>query len=162
MEEIRIYHTIWRRELFIAILCLAATFLIPFIGTFKPGDLGVLLFLGLTGLYILFTVFRERLLHKPYLTINDESIIMKRKHYPENVIRFDEVKSFERETLSFLGHTSYTGMIIVHLKNGHGFVNVISAGDLTMKSQDLYELLNERLQKSLLSQVGGASRSKKA
>ena len=106
-----------------------------------------MLVLGLMGLYILYTVFRERLQHQPYLTITDESIIMKREHYPENVIRFDEVKSFERETSRFLGHTSYTGSIIVHLKNGHGFVNVIGAGDLTLKPQYLYELLNERLRK---------------
>lgn len=150
MEEIRIYHTIWRRELFIAIFCLAATFLILLISSFKPGKLGIMLFLSLTGLFILFMVFRERLLHRPYLTITDESIIMRREHYPENVIRFDEVKSFERETQRFLGHTSYTGMIIVHLKNGNGFVNVINASNLIMKSQHLYELLNERLQKSRL------------
>lgn len=147
MEDIRIYHTIWRRELFIAIVCLAATFYIPFVGTLKPGKLGVMLFLGITGLCALFMVFRERLLHRPYLSISDESIVMKREHYPDNIILFGEVKSFERETLRFLGHTSYTGMIIVHLKRGNGFVYVISAGDLTMKSQQLYDLLNERLKK---------------
>ena len=145
MEEIRIYHTIWRRELFIAIFSLAVTFLIPFVGTFKPRDYGMMLFLGLMGLFILFTVFRERLLHRPYLTITDESIIINREHRSKMIIRFDEVKSFERETLSFLGHTSYTGMIIVHLKNGNGFVNIISANGLTMKSQQLFDLLNERL-----------------
>jgi hypothetical protein len=145
MEEIRIYHTFWRKELFIAILCLAATFCLPFIGTFKPGELGVMLFLGLMGLFILFTVFRERLLRRPYLTITDECIIEKREHYPEIVIRFNKVKFFERETVRFLGHTSNTGKIIVHLKNGNGFVNIISANGLTMKSQQLFDLLNERL-----------------
>jgi hypothetical protein len=146
MEEIRIYQTIWRRELFIAILCLAITFFTPFMGRYKPGELGLMLFFGITGLFILFMGFRDRLLHRPYLTITDESIIERRNHYPEIVIHFDKVKSFERETLRFMGHTSYTGMIIVHLKNGNGFVNIISANNLTMKSQQLYDLLNERLE----------------
>ena len=147
MEEIRVYHTIWRKELFCGIGCLAVTALIPFVGIFTPGDGGVMLVLCLWGLYLLSTVFRERWQHRPYLTITDESIIMQRKDYPENVIRFDEVKSFERETSRFLGHTSFTGSIIVHLKNGHGFVSIIGASDLTMKSQQLYDQLNERLKK---------------
>ena len=147
MEEVTVYHSIWRKELFVGIGCLAVTALIPFVGTFTPGDGGVMLVLGMMSLYILFTVFRERLLHWPYLTITDEGIVMRREHYPENVIRFDEVKSFERETSRFLGHTSYTGTIIVHLKNGHGFVGVIGASGLTMKPQQLYDLLNERLKK---------------
>ena len=144
MEEIRIYHSIWRKELFIAIVCLAAVCLMPFWG---KKALGIMLFLGLTGLYALYTVFRERLRHRPYLTITDESIVMNREHMPEVIVRFDEVSSFERETLRFLGHTTYSGMIIVHLKNGQGFVNVISGNGLTIKSQQLFDLLNEQLQK---------------
>ena len=106
----------------------------------------VVLFFGLTGLYALFDVFRERLMRRPYLTITDESIIIRRKWHDEITVRFDEIKSFERESLTILKHTSYTGSIIVHLKNGHGFVHIISADSLAIKEQVLWDLLNERLE----------------
>ena len=145
MEEIKVYSSIWRKELFIGILCIACAVTIVI---YDASKLLVMLFFGLTGLYALFDLFRERLTHRPYLTITDENIIINRKYSKENTIRFDEIKSFERETLTIWKYTSYTGMIIVHLKNGQGFVNVISANGLAIKEKVLWDLLNERLPQS--------------
>ena len=143
MEEIRIYSSIWRKEFFVGVLCVALAVMLLI---YDISRLPVILFLGLMGVFILFTVFRERLTHRPYLTITDESIII-RKRGEVTTIRFDEIKSFERETLTILKHTTYTGMIIVHLVSGHGFVHVISADRLSIKQQVLCDLLNERLNK---------------
>ena len=107
--------------------------------------LPIVLFLGPMGLYLLYNVFRERLLHRPYLTITDESIIINRKGHEETTIRFDEIKSFERETLTIWKYTKYSGYIIIHLKDDNGFVHVINADNLAIKAQVLYDLLNERL-----------------
>ena len=143
MEEIRIYSSIWRRELFGGALCVAFAAMLIIIDATK---LPVGLVLGLMGLFILFNVFRERLMRQPYLTVTDESIIINRKYCKVITIRFDEIKSFERETLKVWKHTKYTGSIIVHLKNGHGFVHVINADCLAVKEQVLWDILNERLE----------------
>ena len=145
MEEIRIYSSIWRKEFFVGVLCVALAIMIILNG--DKVKLPYNLLIGFGGLFILFTVFRERLTHRPYLTITDESIII-RKRGKVTTIRFDEIKLFERETLTILKHTTYTGMIIVHLVSGHGFVHVISADRLAIKQQVLWDLLNERLYKS--------------
>ena len=148
MGEIRIYSSIWRRELFIGVLCVAvaAMLIIKFV-VWDATKLVVVLFLGLMGLYLLFDVFCERLMRRPYLTITDESIIINRKYRKEVAILFDEIKSFERETLTIWKYTNYTGMIIVHMKNGHSFVHVISANGLAIKEQLLWDLLNKRLKR---------------
>lgn len=113
--------------------------------------LPVVLFLGLMGLYLLYNVFRERLMHRPYLTITDECIVINRKRHKEITIRFDEIKSFEQETMTIFKHTRYTGYIIVHLKKDNFFVRVINADDLAIKQQILWDMLNERLGRNLSS-----------
>ena len=144
MEEIRIYSSIWRRGLFVGVISVAAAIMLIITDATK---LPVILFFGLIGLYALFDVFRERLMHRPYLTITDKSIIINRKWHNEITVRFDQIKSFERETLTIWKHTKYTGNIIVHLKNGHGFVHIISADSLAIKEQVLWDMLNERLKR---------------
>ena len=142
MEEIKVYSSIWRRELFVGVCCMAAAAMIVIYDATK---LPAVLFLGPMGLYLLYNVFRERLMHRPYLTITDESIVINRKGHEETTICFDKIKSFERETLTIWKYTKYSGYIIVHLKDGNGFVHVINADDLAIKEQVLWDLLNERL-----------------
>lgn len=142
METIRIYHSIWKKEMFIGSLCVVAALMI---GIYDIRKLSFALFLGLTGLFLLLSVFDERLLHRPYLTITDERIIINRKWHKETIIRFDEIKSFEREKLTIWKLTIYSGVIIIHLVNGHGSVNMINANGLVVKQQALCDLLNERL-----------------
>lgn len=145
MKTIRIYSSIWRREFLIGILCVAFAVMICL---YDVRRILAILFFGLTGFYLLFDTFADRLLHRPRLTITDECIVINRRWHKEETIRFDEIKSFERERLRIWKYSCYTGMIIVHLVNGRGFVNMISADRLAIKNQVLFDLLNERLRAS--------------
>lgn len=111
-----------------------------------------MLFLLLLGLFFLFMVFRERLMNRPYLIITDEHIAINR-YNRQDIIRFNEVKSFECETMRIWRFSLHTGDIIVHLVRGNGFVNFIKADNLTIKSQKLCELLNDCLQDRQKSKI---------
>ena len=144
MKQIKIYPSIWRKELFIAFFCVICIFLHIISG---KGGWNLVLFLLLLGLFFLFMVFRERLMNRPYLIITDEHIAINR-YNRQDIIRFNEVKSFECETMRIWRFSLHTGYIIVHLVRGNGFVNIIKADHLTIKSQKLCELLNGCLQES--------------
>ena len=60
-------------------------------------------------------------------------------------VRFDEVKSFECETTKLWRFNLPTDHMIVHLKNGNGYVKMFSTDGLTIKQHELCDLLNERL-----------------
>lgn len=144
MKQIKIYPSIWRKELFIAFMCVTCIFLHIISG---KGGWILMLFLLLLGLFFLFMAFRERLMNRPYLIITDEHIAINR-YNRQDIIRFNEVKSFECETMRIWRFSLHTGNIIVHLVRGNGFVNIIKADHLTIKSQKLCELLNGCLQDS--------------
>lgn len=144
MKLIKIYPSIWRKELFMAFFCVIGIFLHIISGS---GGWNLMLFFLLLGLFSLFLVFRERLMNRPYLIITDEHIVINR-YNRQDIIRFNEVKSFECETMRIWRFTLHTGDIIVHLVRGNGFVKFISANNLTIKSQKLCELLNGCLQDS--------------
>ena len=144
MKQIKIYPSIWRKELFIAFFCVICIFLHIISG---KGGWNLVLFLLLLGLFFLFMAFRERLMNRPYLIITDEHIAINR-YNRQDIIRFNEVKSFECETMRIWRFSLHTGDIIVHLVRGNGFVNIIKADHLTIKSQKLCELLNGCLQDS--------------
>ena len=139
---VKVYSSVWRKELFVAVLSLALAVFLLFVDRQR---MPVALFLSLTGLFALYTMFRERLTNRPYLTITDENIVIRREWHDDITVSFREIKSFERETLTIFNHTTFTGSIIVHLVNGHGFVHIISADGLAIGQQELFDLLNERL-----------------
>ena len=144
MKQIKIYPSIWRKELFIAFMCVTGIFLHIISG---KGGWNLVLFLLLLGLFFLFMAFRERLMNRPYLIITDEHIAINR-YNRQDIIRFNEVKSFECEIMRIWRFSLQTGNIIVHLVRGNGFVNIIKADHLTIKSQKLCERLNGCLQDS--------------
>ena len=81
---------------------------------------------------------------RPYLIIGKDGIVVNAKR-GQWTVRFDEVKSFECEVARIWRFTTRTDEIIVHLKNGNGYVKMFAADGLTMKVQELCDILNERL-----------------
>lgn len=98
MEEIRIYRSPWRM-LLMAWGCLVFVILgILMLNHPKNGFqvfaawLGIGFF-GMACMFMLYTLWRERLTDKPYLTITDTCIIC--QGVKQRVINFADVKSFE-------------------------------------------------------------------
>ena len=165
METIKIYRSSWRMLL----LCLGC--LVFMIGSYfmlehrkdffhmVVASLGIMFF-GLGGLYMLYTILKERLTGKPYLTITDEGIIS--EGVKQSVIHFADVQSFE---VVKMGRQQF---VAVHYKPGveqqkldeadmlgrsvrklnQKLVNAqenISTVGISMKVEELCDLLNERL-----------------
>ena len=102
MEEIRIYRIVWKNVL-AAIFCLALT-AVSIVDSINrnggPGEMAVGLLFGLVGLFALYQTVKVRL--RPYLTINDKSLIQSRPHYPNHTVRFSEVDHFELSRFNIL------------------------------------------------------------
>lgn len=77
MAEIKIYHSVWK---YLPTILILLGFTIIFIYAVTQGEetplwkWGGLLFFGLGFLFMLFMVLRERLFHKPYITINPKQL----------------------------------------------------------------------------------------
>lgn len=80
MEEIRVYHSPWR-ILLMALGCFVFIALSIFMLNNPKSVFSVIVawigiaFFGLASLSILYSLFMERLMNKPFLTITDTSII---------------------------------------------------------------------------------------
>ncbi len=119
-------------------------------------------FFGLGGLYMLYGTLKERLTGKPFLTITDEAVIM--DGMKQAVICFADVESFN---VVKMGRQEF---VAVHYKPGVEQQKMDEAGTIGrsirslnrrlmnaqetisttgtgMKSQDLCDLLNERLRR---------------
>lgn len=96
--------------------------------------------------FLLYMAIKKILMlpQRTYLTINDDRVIINDKR-GQWEIGFNEVDAFERETTRFWRFNIPTDEIIVHLKNGNGYVKMFPADGLTVKPQQLCDLLNERL-----------------
>ena len=139
MEEIHVYHSIWKSAFDIVVdaACIALGIHALRMGI-KPTFVCWFAIVSFTlfGLTVIYTILRERFGHRPYLVITDEAVILDSGKNRE--IRFDEVESFKLAWVPF-------GRII-----GVKFLNeraqdVVFAGDVTMKWKDLINVLNERL-----------------
>ena len=78
MEEIKIYHSIWKNLMLVAI-CLA--FVVLGVLQLLDGRNSFLiwastLFFGIGGLFMLYIILRQRITNKPYYVITDECICM--------------------------------------------------------------------------------------
>ena len=98
MEEIKIYHSPWRM-LLLALGSLGFVVLSILMLDHPKNGFQVLIawtgivFFGLCGLYILYSMFKERLTGKPFLTITDTRIIS--QGVKQTIINFSDVKSFQ-------------------------------------------------------------------
>ena len=93
MKEIKIYHSIWKNLILVAI-CLA--FVVLGVLQLLDGRNSFLvwastLFFGIGGLFMLYIILRQRITNKPYYVITDESTVkdeegminITRSHYPQ-------------------------------------------------------------------------------
>ena len=120
------------------------------------------LFLGFCSLYMLFLLLHQLLTRQPYLTITDQSVIVKTVR--TQVINFADVVSFELITYrnnKFIGIHYKSGVANRKNKRANSFDRIlrslnkrlvntpetISTTCLAMKAEQLCNLLNERLPK---------------
>ena len=168
MEELRIHQSLWRVLLLTlcSILMIAASvFLIHFHrNTFEwvIGWIGVLFF-GLCCLVWLYSILKEWLMHRPFLTIKDDCLICQAPR--KMVVNFADVSSFSVKKVQ------NSAFIAIHYKPNverqkmenasiFGYLfrsmnkQLINAQDsitttgLSMKAEDLCNLLNKRLKQA--------------
>ena len=95
MEEIRIYHSIWKN---IGLIAICFVFVAIGILMLLRGEklfiawTGILFFGG-GGLFVLFLILRERISHKAYYIITDESVSMD-SGMKKWEVRFADVEEF--------------------------------------------------------------------
>jgi hypothetical protein len=165
MEEIKIYHSLWRM-LLMGIGGLAFAVMIisilhsPRAGNVIIGYIGIVFF-GLGGLALIYWALKERLTGRPFLTITDEGIVCN-GGWKQYEIRFADVNSFV-----LLGGRQ-NKIIGIHYKKGvehqkmenanligrlarkfnlavSGTQESISVSGVSIKAQELCDLLNDRL-----------------
>lgn len=168
MEEIRVYHSLWKNGLVVAMCFGFVAFGIK--GLVEFPDKGsifawlCILFFGLGGLFMLWLMLKERITHTPYYIITDESIISN-SGLKTIEIRFVYVERF------FLTSAAKTDMIGIQYKKDVEFRKFEDAGNvgravcrfnesvagsqeclpaygLTIKPKVLCEILNERVKRS--------------
>ena len=168
MEEIKIYHSLWRM-LLMGIGGLAFAFLIILIlrspkeGNVIIGYIGIAFF-GLGGLAFIYWALKERLTGRPFLTITDEGIIYS-GGWKQYEICFADVNSFVllggRQN-KFIGIRFKEGVERQKMEDANiigrlarkfnlavsGTQESISLSGVPMKAQELCDILNERLKKA--------------
>ena len=161
MEEIRIYHSLWKNAPVI-LICFAFAALGIRTLIVHPEKMGIGLWLGLFvfglgGIFMLWLVLRERITGKPYYVVTDESVIMNSGMKAWEV-RFDDVERFfltgkmigiiykkDRE-IQKMEEASSLGRIVRRFNQRiGGSQEHLYAADMTMKSQELCDLLNEKV-----------------
>ena len=167
MEEIRIYHSIWRMLLMGLVGLVFAALCVAILRSPRPGNeiLGwiSIVFFGLGGLALLYWALKEKLTGQPFLTITDESIVYS-GGWKQYVIHFADVDSFvllggrqnkiigihykmrvERQKME---DASFIGRLVRKFNKAvSGTQESISLTGVPMKAQELCDLLNERLKK---------------
>ena len=139
MEEIHVYHAIWKSAIDIAVDAVCVAFGIHALRMgIKPTFVCwfAIVSFALFGLTVIYTILRERIGHRPYLVITDEAVILDSGKKRE--IRFADVESFK------LAWVPFNRIIGVKFLNERA-QDAVFAGDLTMKWKDLINVLNERL-----------------
>ena len=171
MEEIKIYHSLWRMLLLILgsiLFVLGGIYVLHMHKNVFHLVVGwsSIVFFGCGGIVLLWSFLKERLFDRPHLTINDEGIDegisyrgMKTWH-----VRFADVASFEVRRLGDNNFVAINYKPVVELQKmenasilGRLFrsMNIclinaqesISVVDISMKADELCHLLNQRLKR---------------
>ena len=161
MEEIRIYHSLWKNGLLI-LVCFAFAGLGVHSLIVHPEKNGIvfwlgLLFFGLGGLFMLWLILRERITDKPYYVVTDESVTMN-SGLKAWEVRFADVERFflagkmigirynkDRE-IQKMEDASMLGRIIRRFNQRIGDSQEhLYVSNMTMKPKELCDLLNERV-----------------
>ena len=163
MEEIRIYHSIWKNIGLIAIffVCVAMGILMLLRGEQSFIAWTCILFSGGGGLFFLFIILREIISHKAYYIITDESVLvdsgMKKwevhfadveEFYLINVGSSKQIGIKYKKEVEFqkMSDASSAGRTIRKLNESiAGVQESLPADGLNIKPQELCDLLNMRL-----------------
>ncbi|MCR4826056.1 MAG: hypothetical protein K5882_03800 [Bacteroidales bacterium] len=165
MEEIRIYHSIWKNIALMAICFVfvaVGIFMLLYGGQSFMAWAGILFFGG-GGLFMLYLILRERICHKAYYIITDESILMD-SGMKKWEVRFADVEEFyqlnvksskmigikykKEVELQKMNDASRTGRTIRKLNESiAGAQEALPADGLNIKPQELCNLLNMKLTK---------------
>lgn len=165
MEEIRIYHSIRKN---IAIMAVSFAFVAMGVFQLVNGDnayiiWAAILFFGICGLFFAFLMLRERINHKPYYIITDECVIID-SGMKKWEVRFADVEEFylinvmstkqigirykKKIELQKMNDASSAGRTIRKMNERiAGVQESLPADDLTIKPQQLCDLLNMKLTK---------------
>ena len=169
MQEIRIYHSLWRTLLLV--LCAAAftyagvTMLIdPRVNLFMKliAVIGVVFF-GLGSLLMLFILIRERLAHQAFMTITDKCVIVRGAQ--AFVVNFSDVEAFEmihvgsqkfvaihykpNVEVQKMEDASFLGRMTRRLNTSVGGAQEhLGTTGMNMKIEELFYILNERLKQA--------------
>ena len=163
MNEIKIYHSVWKNAITV-IACLAMAGLGIFASLQKGGMPWfvwmAIAFIGLCGLFMAYLVVKEKITHRPYLVITDESVRINSGKRWE--VRFADVDSFfltKVWSAKMIGITYKKEIEARKMEDAKevgralrrfntkiaGTPEAIAASDLTMKPKEIIEILNERL-----------------
>lgn len=165
MREIRIYHSILKN---IALMAVCFVFVAMGIFILMHGERSFIawtgiLFFGGGGLFVLFLIMRERISHKAYYIITDESVLMD-SGIKKREVRFADVEEFYlinvmsskqigikyKKDVEFqkMNDASNAGRIIRKMNESiAGVQESLPADGLNIKPQELCDLLNMRLTK---------------
>ena len=140
MNEIKIYHSVWKS----AITIVADLLLIAFgVWGILDGKTPVLagffvLFFGFAVVMTAWPLVKERITKESYLTITDDCVKVSGRKGQE--FRFADVESFRLRRFLF------DGIIEVNYRNERATPGAIMASDLAIKLKELHAILNERLE----------------
>ena len=140
MNEIKIYHSVWKS----AITIVADLLLIAFgVWGILDGKTPVLagffvLFFGFAVVMTAWPLVKERITKESYLTITDDCVKVSGRKGQE--FRFADVESFGLKCFLF------DGIIEVNFRNERATPGAIMASDLAIKLKELHAILNERLE----------------
>lgn len=161
MEEVRVYHSLWKNLPVIALsfAFTAVFFLMDFENKQLIKWLGILFFGG-GGLFMVYLILKERITNTPCIVITENGVsVSSRKSFE---VRFEDVNAF------FIIDISKTKQIGIRYKNGVREIKMdnakqferlirkaneeiasaqesIPASGLTIKPQALCDLMNDRL-----------------
>ena len=163
MNEIKIYHSVWKNAITI-IACLVIAGLGIFVGLRKGGMpwivwMAIVIF-AFGGFFMAYMVVKEKIAHQPYLIITDEYVRMNSGKGWE--IRYADVDAFfwtKVWSAKMIGITYKKEIEARKMKEAKdvgravrrfntkiaGTPEAIPANDLTMKPKAIIEILNERL-----------------
>lgn len=163
MEEIRIYHSLWKTGL-VVLVCFAFAALGIHSLVAHPEKSGLaiwlgILFFGLGGIFMLWLILRERITGKPYYDVTDESVTMN-SGWKAWEVRFDDVERFflvgkmigiryrkDRE-IQKMEDASGLGRFVRRFNERiGGSQEHLYVSSMTMKPKELCDLLNERVKR---------------
>ena len=140
MNEIKVYHSVWKSAItIVADLLIVALGVWAILSGTTPVLAGFLaaFFCFAAGMTV-WPLLKEKITKEPYLTITDDCVKVSGRKGQE--FRYADVESF------VLRRFLFDGMIEVNYRNEKATPGAIMVSDLAIKLKDLHVILNERLE----------------